>query len=221
MMTQFQQRLSFTPPTVNKGSGLRIFALNATSGLGKAIGEALPGTRNGILKTASTRRVRLIRFATPTSSSCSLHGGPTESANDKLCRLLFFIGALKDAGAARLTAVVPYLCYVRKDRRTEPNDPVSTKYMAGLFEAVGTDVVVTLGVHNPAAFENAFRCRTVTLSAARLFVDYAKMLGPEGFAWCRLIPAGSNARNYSARRCKMPSVGRQERGLPTSIAAPV
>jgi hypothetical protein len=32
----------------------------------------------------------------------SLHGGPSESANDKLCRLLFFIGALKDIGAARV-----------------------------------------------------------------------------------------------------------------------
>jgi phosphoribosylpyrophosphate synthetase len=40
----------------------------------------------------------------------SLHSGPNESANDKLCRLLFFIGALKDAGAARVTTVVPYLC---------------------------------------------------------------------------------------------------------------
>ena len=33
----------------------------------------------------------------------SLHGGPQQSANDKLCRLLFFIGALKDAGAARVS----------------------------------------------------------------------------------------------------------------------
>ena len=40
----------------------------------------------------------------------SLHGGPIQSANDKLCRLLFFIGALKDAGAERVTAVTPYLC---------------------------------------------------------------------------------------------------------------
>ena len=42
-----------------------------------------------------------------------------------------------------------------------------------LFEAVGTDAIVTLDVHNPAAFENAFRCRTVALTAAPLFVDYA------------------------------------------------
>ena len=104
----------------------------------------------------------------------SLHSGPKESANDKLCRLLFFIGALKDAGAARVTAVTPYLCYARKDRRTKPNDPVTTRYIAGMFESVGADCVVTLEVHNPVAFENAFRCRTVTLTGTPLFVDYVK-----------------------------------------------
>ena len=112
----------------------------------------------------------------------SLHGEPGNSANDKLCRLLFFIGALKDAGAARVTAVAPYLCYARKDRRTKPNDPVTTRYIAGLFEAVGTDAIITLDVHNPVAFENAFRCRTVALTAAPLFVDYAKALPEQRFA---------------------------------------
>ncbi|HZV21781.1 MAG TPA: ribose-phosphate diphosphokinase [Hyphomicrobiales bacterium] len=101
----------------------------------------------------------------------SLYGGPAQSANDKLCRLLFFIGALKDAGAGRVTAVAPYLCYSRKDRRTKPLDPVTTRYIAGLFEAVGTDAIVTLDVHNPAAFENAFRRRTVALTAAPIFVE--------------------------------------------------
>lgn len=109
----------------------------------------------------------------------SLHGGPEQSANDKLCRLLFFIGAIKDAGAARVTAVTPYLCYSRKDRRTKPNDPVTTRYIAGMFESVGTDCVVTLEVHNPVAFENSFRCRTVALTGTPLFVDYAKGLSDE------------------------------------------
>jgi ribose-phosphate pyrophosphokinase len=104
----------------------------------------------------------------------SLHGGPLQSTDDKLCRLLFFIGAMKDAGAARVTAITPYLCYARKDRRTKPNDPVTTRYIAGMFESVGTDCVVTLEVHNPVAFENAFRCRTVALTGTPLFVDYVK-----------------------------------------------
>jgi len=54
----------------------------------------------------------------------SLYGGPIQSPNDKLCRLLFFIGALRDAGGYRVTAVVPYLCYSRKDRPTKSLDPV-------------------------------------------------------------------------------------------------
>jgi ribose-phosphate pyrophosphokinase len=89
---------------------------------------------------------------------------------------LFFIGALKDASAARVTAVVPYLCYARKDRRTQPRDPVTTRYVAALIEAVGTDRVMTLDVHNLAAFQNAFRCPTDHLEAKMLFARHFRDL---------------------------------------------
>ncbi len=102
----------------------------------------------------------------------SLYAEPGRSVNDKLCRLLFFIGALKDASAQRVTAVMPYLCYARKDRRSKPRDPVTTRYVAQLLEAAGVDHVVTLDVHNLAAFENAFRCGKDHLEARPLFVDY-------------------------------------------------
>jgi len=113
----------------------------------------------------------------------SLYGEPGQSANDKLCRLLFFIGALKESGAASVTAVTPYLCYARKDRQTKLHDPVTTKYVAGLFEAVGTDRVMTIDVHNLAAFQNAFRCRTDHLEANPLFVKhFAPLVGSERVA---------------------------------------
>jgi ribose-phosphate pyrophosphokinase len=108
----------------------------------------------------------------------SLFADAQQSGNDKLCRLLFFIGALNDAGAARVTALVPYLAYARKDRKTRPRDPVTTRYVAALFEAVGTDAVVTVDVHNLAAFQNAFRCATENLEADPLFVShFAPLLG--------------------------------------------
>ncbi|WP_346838342.1 ribose-phosphate diphosphokinase [Microbulbifer sp. SAOS-129_SWC] len=103
----------------------------------------------------------------------SLYSDVDSSVDDKLVRLLFFIGALRDAGAARVSAVAPYLCYARKDRRTKLHDPLSSRYLAGLFEAVGCDCAVTLDVHNLAAFENAFRIRTLHLPAQPLFVDFA------------------------------------------------
>jgi ribose-phosphate pyrophosphokinase len=102
----------------------------------------------------------------------SLYGEPRQSVNDKLCRLLFFVGALKDASADRVTAIIPYLSYARKDRKTQPRDPVTTRYVASLFEAVGTDRVLALEVHNLAAFQNAFRLRTEHLEASTLFARY-------------------------------------------------
>jgi ribose-phosphate pyrophosphokinase len=102
----------------------------------------------------------------------SLHGEAGLSANDKLCRLLFFIGTLKDAGAASVTACVPYLCYARKDRRSQVNDPVTTRYVAMLFEALGTDRVIVLDIHNDSAFDNAFRCQTVRIEGSELFIPF-------------------------------------------------
>lgn len=102
----------------------------------------------------------------------SLHGGPEASPDDKLCRLLFCAGAMRDAGAARVTAVVPYLAYARKERRTQLRDPITSRYVAQLIEAVGIGRVVAVDVHNPAAFDNAFRCPTVHLEARPLFVAH-------------------------------------------------
>lgn len=91
------------------------------------------------------------------------------SVNDCLVRMLFFIATCRDHGAARITAVAPWLPYARKDRVTKVRDPVSSRYVAQLFEAVGTDMVVTVDVHNLSAFQNGFRCRTVNLDTLRLF----------------------------------------------------
>ena len=161
------------------GARLQIFALEATAELGRAVatvlGQPLAAHEEREFEDGEHKSRPLDDVAgADVYVVQSTHGGPQQSANDKLCRLLFFIGALKDAGAARVTAVSPYLCYLRKDRRTKPNDPVTTRYVASLFEAVGTDCMVTLEVHNPAAFENAFRCRTVALSGTPLFVGYVK-----------------------------------------------
>jgi ribose-phosphate pyrophosphokinase len=154
-----------------------IFALDATRDLGTAIASALgvdlaPHEERQFedgehkarpLTSIRGRDVYLVQ---------SLHGGPDASPNDKLCRLLFFAGALRDAGAGRVTAVVPYLAYARKDRRTQTRDPITTRYVAQLIEAVGVDRVVTVDVHNLAAFENAFRSPTVHLEARPLFVAH-------------------------------------------------
>ncbi|HKJ95544.1 MAG TPA: ribose-phosphate diphosphokinase [Gammaproteobacteria bacterium] len=97
------------------------------------------------------------------------HADAPQSVDDRFIRLLFFVGALRDAEAARITVVMPYLPYSRKDRRTKARDPVTTRYVAQLLESLGVDRVVAMDVHNPAAVENALRVPFVHLEARALF----------------------------------------------------
>jgi ribose-phosphate pyrophosphokinase len=160
---------------------LCLFALNASREFGQRVADALGAPlgrheerefedgehKSRPLESVRSRDVYVVH---------SLHGDPQQSVNDKLVRLLLFLGALRDASAGRITAVIPYLCYARKDRRSKPRDPVSTRHVAGLLEAVGADRVVTLDVHNLAAYENAFRIRTEHLEARKLFAEFFRAL---------------------------------------------
>lgn len=156
-----------------------LFALSETMALGRAMAEHL-----GVHLAAHEERqfedgehkIRALQSVRGADVYVvqSLASDASRSANDKLCRLLFFMGSLRDAGAERLTAVVPYLCYARKDRKTKARDPVTTRYIARLLESVGSDRVVTLDVHNLAAYQNAFQhCRSEHVSATELFSSYA------------------------------------------------
>lgn len=156
---------------------IRLFALTESRSFGDSIGAALDlplsaheerDFEDGEHKTRPLENVRGCEVFVIQS----LYSEPGKSVNDKLCRLLFFIGALKDASAQSVTAVLPYLSYARKDRKTKARDPVTTRYVAQLLEAVGTDRVLTLDVHNLAAFQNAFRCPTDHLEAKNLFVEH-------------------------------------------------
>lgn len=121
----------------------------------------------------------------------SLYGEPGSSPHDKLCRLLMFIATLREHGAARVTAVLPYLAYARKDRQTKPFDPLSLRYVAQLFEALGTAQLIVLEAHNVAAFQNAFRCPTLHLEAHRAFDGLvSELVGDTALAVASPDPGG-------------------------------
>jgi ribose-phosphate pyrophosphokinase len=69
--------------------------------------------------------------------------------NDRLVELLLLLDACRRAGAARLTAVVPYLGYARKDRRTAPGEAVSLRVVADAVEYSGADRAVIVDPHVP------------------------------------------------------------------------
>lgn len=154
-----------------------LFALNSSSELGSSVARALdcelsPHEEREFACGEHKTRALIGVWGEDVYVLASLHGDRDYSVNDKICRLLFFIGALKDAGAARVTAIVPYFAYSRKDRRTKAHDPVTTRYVAAAMESVGVDRVVTMDVHNVAAFENSFTCPAMNVTTYDLFAEY-------------------------------------------------
>jgi ribose-phosphate pyrophosphokinase len=108
----------------------------------------------------------------------SLASTATQPVASRFVRLLFLLNGLRDAGAAQLNVLIPYLAYARKERRTQPRDPVNTRYVARLLEASGADRVIALDVHSPAAFDNAFTIPTDHLSALPMMANhFAARLG--------------------------------------------
>jgi ribose-phosphate pyrophosphokinase len=121
-----------------------------------------------------------------------LHGDTHASPHDRLCRLLMFLATLRDHGATRVTALVPYLAYARKDQQTQPFDPLSLRYVAQLFEAVGTQQMVVLEAHNPAALQNAFRCPVRHLAGHSAMASaVACLVGTEALAVASPDPGGA------------------------------
>jgi ribose-phosphate pyrophosphokinase len=102
----------------------------------------------------------------------SCYSDNKESVNDKLMKMWTFIGSLKDASAGRVTAVLPYFPYARQDRKTNSRAPITTKYVAKLFESVGANRILTIDAHNPTALQNAFGINVDLLEAAGLFAKY-------------------------------------------------
>lgn len=171
-----------------KSSGLKLFALSESRQLGAGITKAMKirmseheerDFEDGEHKIRSLENVRNCDVYVVQS----LYADDSRSVNDKLCRLLFFIGSLRDAGARTVTAITPYLCYMRKDRKTKPRDPVTSRYIGQLFDAVYTHRVLTVDVHNLQAYQNGFRCYTEHLEAQKIFAAYfAAEVGDEDVA---------------------------------------
>jgi len=64
-----------------------------------------------------------------------------------LMELLIMIQTLRLDSAARITAVVPYLCYSRSDKKDQPRVPITARLVADLIEVAGADRYVTLDLH--------------------------------------------------------------------------
>jgi ribose-phosphate pyrophosphokinase len=102
---------------------------------------------------------------------------PTSGPPDEhLMELLFLADACRRAGAARLTAVLPYFGYARQDRRASGREAVGAGVVATLIEAAGFARVVAIDLHAPE-IEGFFRIPVEHLSATKLLAGAVRATG--------------------------------------------
>lgn len=67
--------------------------------------------------------------------------------NENIVELMLIVDTLRRASAGRITAVMPYFGYARKDRKDEGRVPISAKVIANMLTGAGVDRVLTVDLH--------------------------------------------------------------------------
>ena len=85
------------------------------------------------------------------------------------------IDAFKRSSATRITAVIPYYGYARQDRKDKPRVPISSKLVADLLTAAGTDRILSMDLH-AGQIQGFFDIPVDHLFAAPVLIEYLKKL---------------------------------------------
>jgi ribose-phosphate pyrophosphokinase len=99
------------------------------------------------------------------------------SQDGRLFQLAFIADAAKRAGAKKVTAIVPYLAYDAKTRRS--GEGISVETIARMLKAAGIDEFLTVNIHSEPTL-GQFPFPATTLSAIPLIADYFVKKGYRG-----------------------------------------
>ncbi len=88
-----------------------------------------------------------------------------------LMELLIMIQTLRLDSAARITAVVPYLCYGRSDKKDQPRVPITARLVADMIEIAGADRYMTFDPH-AGQVQGFFSIPGDVLTASHMISDH-------------------------------------------------
>jgi ribose-phosphate pyrophosphokinase len=94
-----------------------------------------------------------------------------------LMELLIMLQTLRLDSAARVTAVIPYLCYARSDKKDQPRIPITARLIADMIEVAGADRYITMDLH-AGQIQGFFSISGDVLTAFHILVEYVKSIQP-------------------------------------------
>jgi ribose-phosphate pyrophosphokinase len=101
----------------------------------------------------------------------------TTPVHRNLMELLILIQTLKLDSAGRITAVVPYLCYGRSDKKDKPRVPITARLVADMIQAAGADRYMTYDLH-AGQIQGFFSIPGDVLRGFQLLKKYLLQLAP-------------------------------------------
>jgi len=90
-----------------------------------------------------------------------------------LMELLIMIQTIRLDSAARITAVVPYLCYGRSDKKDQPRVPITARLVADMLEIAGADRYMTFDPH-AGQVQGFFSIPGDVLTASHMISEHIK-----------------------------------------------
>jgi ribose-phosphate pyrophosphokinase len=90
-----------------------------------------------------------------------------------LMELLIMLQTVSLDSAARITAVVPYLCYGRSDKKDQPRVPITARLVADMLESAGADRYMTFDPH-AGQIQGFFSIPGDVLTASHMLTEHIK-----------------------------------------------
>jgi ribose-phosphate pyrophosphokinase len=87
--------------------------------------------------------------------------------------LLIMIQTIRLDSAARITAVVPYYCYGRSDKKDQPRVPITARLVADMIEIAGADRYMTFDPH-AGQIQGFFSIPGDVLTASHMISEHIK-----------------------------------------------
>jgi ribose-phosphate pyrophosphokinase len=119
--------------------------------------------------------------------------------NENLAELLILMDCFRRASSARITAVLPYYGYARKDRKDEGRVPITAKLVANIITKAGADRLLTIDLH-AAQIQGFFDIPVDHIFAFPVLSEYFKSLDLEDLMVISPDVGGIKiARSYSRK----------------------
>lgn len=119
--------------------------------------------------------------------------------DSNIMELLIMLDAFRRSSAKRITAVIPYYGYSRKDRKDRPRVPISSKLVANLITEAGADRVLLFDLH-AGQIQGFFDIPSDHLFAAPVLVKYFQELALQNLTVVAPDAGGvERARAYAKR----------------------